>query len=65
MKLKLLLAYTIIIATKEKKHMFYMTGDYNRDAILRYQLVLDNTGFYIGRKSHSEFDELNTYLKKL
>ena len=63
MKLKLLLAYTV--TTQGNKDMFYMKGNYNEGAVLRYQCAYKNTGFYVGRKNYSEFNKLNTYLKKL
>ena len=65
MKLKLLLAYTANTSYKKNKYMFYMMSNYTRGAILRFRNLPGNLGFYVGRKDHSLFNDLNAYLKKL
>ena len=65
MKLKLLLAYTVVTSIRGNEYRFYMRSNYNRDTILRFRNLPGNSGFYVGIKSQSEYNELNAYLKKL
>ncbi len=58
MKLKLLLAHTTA--------QFYIATDYNKKAVLRYQTIDKNKGFYIGKElSILMFRRLDSPLKKL
>ena len=54
MKLKLLLACTV--------PTFYLTNNYTRGAILRFQRTQNDRGFYIGRIDYSESEVSDGHL---